>query len=101
MSPPRWLCGACRAQLEGLLNEYQVDLVVSGHVHSYRWVSAGARWHSVRDTGGAATAAGVEPVGLQASPHALAQAASGTAGCGAARAGAGATGEAGDGPALA
>lgn len=24
-----------RAQLEGLLNEYQVDLVVSGHVHSY------------------------------------------------------------------
>ncbi|KAL4448559.1 hypothetical protein ABPG75_005778 [Micractinium tetrahymenae] len=24
-----------RAQLEGLLNDYQVDLVVSGHVHSY------------------------------------------------------------------
>ena len=25
----------CRAALEDLLNEYEVDLVLSGHVHSY------------------------------------------------------------------
>jgi hypothetical protein len=46
------LC-VCREQLESLLDEYRVDLVVSGHVHSYRYyrlVSLGTAWYRLCTT---------------------------------------------------
>ncbi len=38
----------CREALEDLFNEYQVDLVLSGHVHSYRWVLAASTYPNLR-----------------------------------------------------